>query len=236
MYGVQHITTGQGVRINNPHSSLFMSTNVYIDGFNFYYGCVRHTEFKWLDFRALIRELYPELAFNTIYYFTAMIKGDDEGHSRQKAYINVLKKSNITVIEGVFSKRIQKRDLATSKNKQQQVKIWNIEEKGSDVNIACQMIIDAYEDNCTDMLLVSNDSDLLMPIKQVKCLGKQVYIAFPVAKSCAKNSKKKERHISASLKRAADSYKRITFQILKKSQFPDIVAGIKKPAAWNKKG
>ena len=27
--------------------------NVYIDGFNFYYGVVRNTPYKWLDFRKL---------------------------------------------------------------------------------------------------------------------------------------------------------------------------------------
>lgn len=30
-----------------------LKTNVYIDGFNLYYGCVRGTLHKWLDLAAL---------------------------------------------------------------------------------------------------------------------------------------------------------------------------------------
>ncbi len=28
-----------------------MLTNVYVDGFNFYYGAVKGTPYKWLDIR-----------------------------------------------------------------------------------------------------------------------------------------------------------------------------------------
>lgn len=31
-----------------------MRTYVYIDGFNFYYGAVKDTPYKWLDFKKLL--------------------------------------------------------------------------------------------------------------------------------------------------------------------------------------
>ena len=30
-----------------------MKTNIYIDGFNLYYGCVKDTPYKWLDLAKL---------------------------------------------------------------------------------------------------------------------------------------------------------------------------------------
>ena len=34
-------------------------TNIYIDGFNLYYGCLKNTPHKWLDLRALCQVLLP---------------------------------------------------------------------------------------------------------------------------------------------------------------------------------
>jgi len=50
-----------------------MLTNVYIDGFNFYYGAVKGTAYKWLDFSALCRLLLPTHSIQQIYYFTALV-------------------------------------------------------------------------------------------------------------------------------------------------------------------
>jgi hypothetical protein len=55
---------------------LFMAlkTNVYIDGFNLYYGCVRDTPHKWLDLSALCARLLPTNQINSIRYFTAWLR------------------------------------------------------------------------------------------------------------------------------------------------------------------
>ena len=37
-----------------------MRTYVYIDGFNFYYGAVKETPYKWLDFKSLLQKLLPK--------------------------------------------------------------------------------------------------------------------------------------------------------------------------------
>jgi hypothetical protein len=36
-----------------------MRVNVYIDGFNFFYGAVKGTPYKWLDFDKMCRLLLP---------------------------------------------------------------------------------------------------------------------------------------------------------------------------------
>ena len=54
------------------------------------------------------------------------------------------------------------------------------EEKGSDVNLASYLLIDAYRSDCDVAVIVSNDSDLLFPIEHIKRhLGKVIGILNP---------------------------------------------------------
>jgi len=50
------------------------------------------------------------------------------------------------------------------------VKAWvfKSEEKGSDVNLAAYLLRDAYRAACACAVIVSNDSDLLTPIRMAK--------------------------------------------------------------------
>jgi len=48
--------------------------NVYVDGFNLYYGALKGTPLKWLDIAALCRLLLPGDTINRIRYFTARIQ------------------------------------------------------------------------------------------------------------------------------------------------------------------
>ncbi|MCA1702850.1 MAG: NYN domain-containing protein [Actinobacteria bacterium] len=70
-----------------------MATNVYIDGLNFYYGAVKGTAYKWLDFAALVRLLLPQDSIGRIRYFTAIVKprfpGDRAGE-RQNALVRAI--------------------------------------------------------------------------------------------------------------------------------------------------
>jgi len=104
--------------------------------------------------------------------------------------------------------------------------IWNIEERGSDVNIACRMLIDAYEDRCEQIILISNDSDLLSPIKIVKKLKKRVALILPIAK--------REHTASKVLSDEAHIVRKVNFAHLRKSQLPEKIAHtISKPPEWN---
>ena len=50
-----------------------MKANVYVDGFNLYYGAVKGTPYRWLDIAAMCRLLLPHDQINQIKYFTALI-------------------------------------------------------------------------------------------------------------------------------------------------------------------
>jgi uncharacterized LabA/DUF88 family protein len=60
--------------------------------------------------------------------------------------------------------------------------IWpTFHEKMTDVNIATQMMIDAFQDKYDMAMLISGDSDLVPPIKTIHDLfkDKRVFVAFP---------------------------------------------------------
>jgi uncharacterized LabA/DUF88 family protein len=81
-------------------------TIVYIDGFNFYYGCVKGTPYKWLDLSKLCSLLLPGHQIVAIKYFTAPVKprpNDLEQPARQKIFLRALRTiPNLTIILGHF--------------------------------------------------------------------------------------------------------------------------------------
>lgn len=71
-----------------------MRTNIYVDGFNLYYGALRGTPYKWLDIRRMCELLLPNHTIARIKYFTARISArpDDPGQPlRQQTYLRALR-------------------------------------------------------------------------------------------------------------------------------------------------
>jgi len=48
--------------------------NLYIDGFNLYYGLLKGTSYKWLNPLKLVNQILPYLEIQKVDYFTADIK------------------------------------------------------------------------------------------------------------------------------------------------------------------
>ena len=66
-----------------------MKANIYIDGFNFYYGCISETPYHWLNIAKLCQLLLPRDEIATIKYFTALVTprpNDPEKLIRQERY------------------------------------------------------------------------------------------------------------------------------------------------------
>ena len=63
-----------------------MDTIVYIDGYNLYYGRLRHTSYKWLDpfrlFQAILKVQDPSSNIIKIKYFTAPVKAKFSSHGQ----------------------------------------------------------------------------------------------------------------------------------------------------------
>lgn len=176
-----------------------MKTNVYIDGFNFYYACFKrwedpachefkaHGPYKWVDFRGLSEKIFPNDSIHRIQYCTAIVKGtpsDPNKAMRQEIYLRALRASKLFHVRlGHFEER-QKRGRVTEPlpcrrtppclSVTSLVNINVREEKGSDVNLATYLLKDAFLGDFEQALVISNDSDLASAIHVARVDAKRL--------------------------------------------------------------
>ena len=208
-----------------------MKTYVYVDGFNLYYGAVKGTPYKWLDIRKLCELLLPKHQIVRIKYFTARVSGrlgDPDQPTRQQTYLRALATvPNIEVIYGHFLTNVSSMPEAGSPpgGPVKYVKVIKTEEKGSDVNLATHLLWDGFRKQYEAAVLVTNDSDLLEPVRIVR---RELQLVVGILNP--------HRKASRVLAREASFVKQIREAALKASQFPpslkDAHGVVTKPAAW----
>ena len=150
---------------------------VYIDGFNLYFGMLEagFENSKWLNVYKLAQNLIkPNQQIVGVKYFTSRVNNNPVKQKRQGTYIEALECHNVEVIYGHY----QSNTITCNRCGH----IWlSQNEKMSDVNIATQLIVDAFQDKYDTAMLISGDSDLVPPIRSVHFLfnEKRVFVAFP---------------------------------------------------------
>jgi hypothetical protein len=202
-------------------------TNVitYIDGFNLYHGIKSKygRKFYWLNVEKLSENLlHSGQILEQVKYFTAMIGKNPSKEKRQKTYISALNTLNRTNI--YYGKYLSNKHVCHNCGYIEQIP----SEKMTDVNIATQLLSDAFTNKFDIAILISADSDLSGPITKILQLfpEKKVVIAFPPDR------------VSFELKNVASAYFHIGRSKLMKSQFPGSILlnnGRKlfKPQSWN---
>lgn len=232
------------VALSGPRT---LRTNVYIDGFNLYYGLLKGGPHKWLNLETFFDALLPTNQIQRIRYFTAKVEarpGDMDLPVRQAAYLRALATlPRVEVVYGTFLSSCVRapvvvRDAAGAPQKvngKPVIKLaasgmpvmeWvhKTEEKGSDVNLAAHLLKDAFTGDCECAVVVSNDSDLLTPLRMAKAHGVTTGLVPPRTKG------------SVELKRTVNFQKTIRVHQLAAAQFPDSFADaagtITKPAGW----
>ncbi|HEY4667216.1 MAG TPA: NYN domain-containing protein [Anaerolineales bacterium] len=206
-------------------------TYVYVDGFNLYYGAVRGTPYKWLNIRRLSELLLPGHSVDAVKYFTARVsarKDDPQKPSRQQIYLRALRTlPGLEIVYGSFLSHDVMMLLAEpAPGAPKFAKVTKTEEKGSDVNLATHLMHDAYLRKFDSAVLVTNDSDLLEPIRIVRReLNLEVGILNP-----------HNQNPSRVLLQHASFVKQIRAGALRASQFPDELTDSKglfrKPRTW----
>lgn len=209
-----------------------MITNVYVDGFNLYYRALRGTGFRWLDLRQLAETLFPDAEIRRICYFTALLtaRPDNPGQPlRQLIYLRALETlPGLEIYYGDFRARVKLRRLAEPvPGLPEYVRILDSEEKGTDVNLATRLLIDGFNGDYEQAVIVSNDSDLASPMRYVRDeLKRKVTVVNP------DNSNYTHRDLVES----ATYIKRLRKSHLRRSQFPpamnDAQGQIIKPTGW----
>lgn len=207
-----------------------IKTNVYIDGFNFYYGALKNTPHRWVNLRKLCELLLPKNTVVEIKYFTALVSArpnDPDQPTRQQLYLRALRTvPGVSIHLGHFLSHEVKMPLVVAPGERQTyARVMKTEEKGSDVNLATHLLHDAHMGRFDVGVVVSNDSDLLEPIRIVRGqLGKKVGILNP------------HPNPSRALLPHIDFIKQIRAGVLRASQFPetlsDATGTFTKPARW----
>ena len=218
-----------------------MRTIVYVDGFNLYFRLLqKRPALKWLNIKVLAeRVLNPANQIIAVRYYTARVSGrlDPHGPGRQQVYLDALATvPEISVHMGMFlsSEKFaglmhppEFRPVASLPPPWPDVvKVLKVEEKGSDVNLACHLLLDAFQGNFDVAAVLSNDSDLVEPIRIVtQVLRKPVGLLSPV------------NNPNPELSRASRFIRRLSVSDLAASQFPDPLArpgqpDLAKPTTW----
>ena len=207
-----------------------MRINVYIDGFNFYYGAVKGTPYKWLDLSRLCQLLLPRCQINRIKYFTALVNArahDPQQPIRQQTYLRALRTiPTMEIVYGHFlSSEVSMLVAGSPPHAPQYARVVKTEEKGSDVNLATHLLNDGYKKDYDLAVLITNDSDLLAPLKVVRYeLNLGVGIINPHSRP------------SRVLLPHATFIKQVRRGALSQSQFPttliDAQGQFHKPATW----
>ena len=167
---------------------------------------------------------------NRIRYFTARVKptpNDPQKAQRQQTYLRALATiPNLSIHEGHFLSNVVEAPLANPvAGRPRTAWILRTEEKGSDVNLATYMLLDAYDADYELAVVISNDSDLKTPIEAVRHrLGLTAGVLNP------------HPNISYALKGVASFYRPIRKGALQASQFPsqvtDAHGSFTKPTGW----
>ena len=209
-----------------------MITNLYIDGFNLYYRALKDTPFRWLDLRQLAETLFPQDSINRVSYFTARldVRPSNPGQAqRQLIYLRALATlPGFDSYFGVFRSGVKRRPLAEPvTGLPSYVLVRDSEEKGSDVNLATRLLVDGFNGEYEQAVVVSNDADFAGAMRYVRDdLGLRVTLVNPDPR----NSSPRE------LADAATYVKRLWKSHLRRSQLSDTltdgIGTITKPAGW----
>jgi uncharacterized LabA/DUF88 family protein len=237
----------------------FMICNVYVDGFNFYYGCFKDRNdksyaalqsLKWVDIRKLSETLRPGDAIKRIHYCTARVDPtprDPDQPVRQEMYLNALKTTQgLKLHFGTFKSRPKWGMVIGPPTIVKQIgpnpqlaQIMTSEEKGSDVNIATHLLHDAFTGDCEAALVITNDSDLVEAIRTARVsAGIEVHLVSP-GKSVTSTLRKAATSAMTLDSAVTDqSGKYLTkSQLLSVCQFPSPIVlpdgrALRKPRSW----
>ncbi|MGV0960287.1 MAG: NYN domain-containing protein [Limnohabitans sp.] len=180
-----------------------MRTAIYIDGYNFYYSRLKSTPYKWLDIVTLFRDVIlaqqcPQANVSAIKFFTAPVKasyarhGVTSEHSQTQYHRALLSRYEglLQVIQGfhVFEpSHLPSYVEGQRPSKTDCQKVWLIEEKQTDVNIALYLYRDAIRGEFDQLVICSNDSDMEPALSWIKKDAPQVALGLVMPLAPPKN-------------------------------------------------
>src|SRR5205823_1916940 len=87
---------------------------------------------------------------------------------------------DLSIHYGHYLSHVTRMPLAQPSRGARTVEVVKTEEKGSDVNLATYLLLDAFKEDCDVAVVISNDSDLKLPIEVAQReLGLSVGVVNP---------------------------------------------------------
>lgn len=196
----------------------------YIDGFNLYFGMKQNNwnDILWLDVKELAtRLLKPGQQLIETKYFTSRVRNNPNKELRQRTYLEALEiNTGIKIYYGHYQSNIE-----TCRKCGHSYPYSN--EKMTDVNIATELLTDAFNDRYDTALLITGDSDLVPPIRAVHLNfpSKRILVGFP------------PNRFNVNVKNVAKGSFMIGRKSLKDSQLPEQVTKpnghiLQRPVTW----
>lgn len=159
---------------------------------------MKRSPYKWLDpVKLIVNKVIPQSApekysitsimeIHTTFFTSPVIpklsfsnNAENDQKTYHKALLSQYSEENFEIIEGyhtpnkVFRRKVDPKQPSILHRDCEQVEVWRIEEKQTDVNIAVRAMRDAYEDpELEHMIFVSNDTDLCGLLKHLNSMGK----------------------------------------------------------------
>ncbi|WP_426344848.1 NYN domain-containing protein [Pseudoduganella sp. R-32] len=220
---------------------------VYVDGYNLYYGRLRGTDFKWLDivklFDALLAQRDQNEQLVVVKHFTAPALAHFATHGAasveaQSAYHRALKAKHKDRFEVIYGNHSYDKSGALLPSfvagqpcdRTNRIRVWKLEEKKTDVNLALCMYRDACKGLYDRIILVTNDSDAEPALEAIRADFPRIMIGVVMPIHPPVPGTEKHRRTSGSLSRHADwVLPHLQDGQLEHARLPDIVPTNKKP-------
>jgi uncharacterized LabA/DUF88 family protein len=221
-----------------------LRTAFFVDGYNLYYGVLQGSPYKWLDLTALLTSILriqaPEAELVSVDYYTSPVIArlatrGQASNDAQSRYIRALQARGVSVTLGNhrLAKGYAPRFVEGEKaSRRDQVAIWQLEEKETDVNLALGLYraaCRADQEQIGQLVLVSGDTDLAPALSAIR--ADFPHIRLGVILPHRSEAGELVREPPGSLKTSADWMRRyISNEELAACQLPDKVPLKRKPA------
>jgi uncharacterized LabA/DUF88 family protein len=229
-------------------------TAVFVDGYNLYYGRLRGTAYKWLDLVNFSNQLLANRTQNeiltrvclcTAHAFGTFATHGTNSVESQASYHRALQALHGGQIEIIYGEHSWDKsgtsmpmfDKSIGFDRTKTVRVWKIEEKQTDVNLALAMYRECAKGLCDRIIVMSNDRDIVPALIAIKADFPHIVcgIIFPLKPSIGTATNRRK---SGSLEQIADwKIDSISDDTLTLAQMPAKVpvAGKKtiiKPSYW----
>jgi len=173
---------------------------VYVDSFNLYFGVFQHNPaWKWFNVQSFFEALRLDENVVAVKFFTALVepqKHVSPRRDRQKRYLKAL--GSLSKVKIILGKYQERNVTCQARECLRRLEYQVPEEKKTDVNIAVNLLEEAFRELVDSMVIVSGDSDLEPAVEWVRRNHPQIKITvyIPVLED--------ERHL-----RRNDNYHRM---------------------------